>query len=470
METRRQFILKGGKLVAVAAAATAAGPTVFTRDARAAGQLKILQWSHFVPAYDKWFDPWAKKWGAAKGIEVTVDHVGFADVVPRATAEVAAQAGHDIHMFLALASAFEEHVVDLADVQRTLEQKHGPQIELAKRSTYNTHTRKQFAVSDMWVPDPGDYLQVVWSEIGLPEGPVTWEDLIKAAPEIKKKHPEMQIPIGIGLSQDIDSNMAVRAILWCHGGSIQDKDGNLVLNSSETLAALEYAKRLYAVGMTQAVLSWNAASNNQALNARETSYILNSISAYRTAQDNKLPVADDIFFTPALRGPAAQMASEHVMSGYVIWKFSKNQDVAKEFLVALVDASREGTMASKLYNFPSFYGSVAESSTPMAKKQESGAAWLAKLCREDPFGSKPADKLRVLETSPKWSTNLGYPGNANPAEGEIFDTYVLTDMFAKAATGALSPKDALAEANTRAKEIFTKWRKKGLVGGGAKDR
>ena len=88
METRRQFIVKGGKLVAAAAAATAAGPTVFTRDVRAAGQLKVLQWSHFVPAYDKWFDPWAKKWGEAHGLEVTVDHVGFADVVPRATAEV----------------------------------------------------------------------------------------------------------------------------------------------------------------------------------------------------------------------------------------------------------------------------------------------------------------------------------------------------------------------------------------------
>ena len=34
------------------------------------------------------------------------------------------------------------------------------------------------------------------------------------------------------------------------------------------------------------------------------------------------------------------------MSGYVIWKFSKNQDMAKEFLVALVDASRESMWAA----------------------------------------------------------------------------------------------------------------------------
>jgi Bacterial extracellular solute-binding protein len=472
MTTRRQFIARGMKLVAVSAAGPAMGlPTVFTRQADAAGQLRILQWSHFVPAYDKWFDPWAKAWGAAKGVDVTVDHVSFADVIPRATAEVAAQSGHDVHMFLGLASAFEEHVIDLADVQATLEKKYGPQVELAKRSTYNPMTKKQFALSDMWVPDPGNYHKKVWTDIGMANGPVTYEDLLKAAPEVRKKAPQMQIPIGLGLSQDIDSNMAVRNILWCHGGSIQDKDGNVVLNSPETLAALEYTKRLYAVGMTPAVLSWNAASNNQAFNAQETSYILNSISAYRTAQDNKLPVLENYFFTPALKGPSGiQLASEHVMSGYVVWKFSKTQEVAKEFLVALVDASRDSMLASKLYNFPSFYGSVADAGTPLSKRVESGAAWIAKQCNNDPFGSTPPDKLALLAKALPWSTNLGYPGFANPAEGEIFDTYVLTDMFAKAATGALSPKDSLLEASGRSKEIFGKWRKKGMVGGGSRDR
>jgi multiple sugar transport system substrate-binding protein len=471
METRRQFILKGATLVAAGAAASAVGPTVLTRRAMAADkQLKILQWSHFVPAYDQWFDPWAKQWGASKGIEVTVDHVGFADVVPRATAEVAAQSGHDVHMFLGLASAFEEHVVDLGDVVNALEKKYGKQVDLSKRSTYNPFTKKQFALSDMWVPDPGNYHKKIWTDIGMPDGPVTYEDLVKAAPEIKKKYPQMQIPIGIGLSQDIDSNMAVRNILWCNGASTQDKDSNVVLNSPETLRALDYAKRLYSVGMTQAVLSWNAASNNQAFNAQETSYILNSISAYRTAQDNKLPVLEYYFFVPALKGPTGIMlASEHVMSGYVVWKFSKNQEAGKEFLMALVDASRESMNASKLYNFPSFYGAAADPGTPLAKKVESGAAWISKQCNNDPFGSKPADKLALLAKSQPWSTNLGHPNYANPAEGEIFDTYVVTDMFAKAATGALSPKDAVLEASARAKEIYNKWRKKGMVGGGAKD-
>src|SRR2546429_7394504 len=148
----------------------------------------------------------------------------------------------------------------------------------------------------------------------MPDGPVTWEDLVKAAPLIKGKHPEIQIPIGIGMSQELDSNMAARAMLWSFDGSIQDANENVVLGSDHALEALEFGVRLFKAGMNPSVMSWNAASNNQALNARQTGYILNSISAYRTAQDNKLPVADDTFLVPALKGPRGTgWASEHVM-------------------------------------------------------------------------------------------------------------------------------------------------------------
>ena len=95
---------------------------------------------------------------------------------------------------------------------------------------------------------------------------------------LKKVAPQMQIPIGIGLSQDIDSNMAVRNMLWCHGGSIQDKDGNVVLNSPETLRALEYAKKLYYVGMTQAVKQWAASvCEGRIVSCLEGGYNLNTL-------------------------------------------------------------------------------------------------------------------------------------------------------------------------------------------------
>src|SRR2546428_5920197 len=154
----------------------------------------------------------------------------------------------------------------------------------------------------------------------MPDGPATWEDLVKAAPLIKGKHPEIQIPIGIGMSQELDSNMAARAMIWSFDGSVQDQNENVVLKSDHSLEALEFGVRLFKAGMNPSVMSWNAASNNQALNARPTGYILNSTPAFRTAQDNKLPVADDIFFVPALKGPrGARGASAHGVGVYGVW-------------------------------------------------------------------------------------------------------------------------------------------------------
>jgi multiple sugar transport system substrate-binding protein len=440
-----------------------AGPYIVRAQAR---QLRIMTWSHFVPAFDAWFDPFARTWGQGKGIQVTVDHVTFADIVPRATAEVAAQQGHDVYFFIAPPSQFEQQVLDLADINQEAEKRYGPLVPYVKNSVYNPHTRKYFGFSDNWVPDPGDYLKSAWAGVGMVNGPKTWDDLVKAGTEIKKKSPAIQIPIGVGLSQDIDSNMATRAIMWSFGASIQDKDSNVVLNSEQTVKAVEYGIRLFREVMTPAVLSWNAASNNLALNAQQTAYILNSISAYRAAQDQRLPVASDIFFTPALRGPAAAQVATHVMGVWVVWRFSRAPDLAKEFLLHLLENYRDAVMASKLYNFPSYWGSVADKNVPLAEKAAAGRRWIRSRVFQDPFASLPPDKLKVLAEAEKWSTNVGHPGTANPAEGEIFDTYVITDMFAKAATGQLQPKQAVEEADRRVKEIFRKWRQAGLVGGG----
>src|SRR5438046_3078525 len=462
---RREFVTTTGAAVAAAAL----GPTI--RIKRPQKTLKILQWSHFVPSYDVWFDKYAKDWGATKGVEVTVDHIALADLGTRANAEVAAQQGHDLFQFLSPPGAFEPQVLDMADVVQQTERQNGPIHDRCRRSTYNPVTRKWFGFSDNYVPDPGDYLKSYRAEIRAPDVPVTWEDLVKPAPLIKGKHPEIQIPIGIGMSQELDSNMAARAMLWSFDGSIQDANENVVLGSDHALEALEFGVRLFQAGMTPAVLSWNAASNNQALNARQTSYILNSISAYRTAQDNKLPVADDIFFVPALKGPRGTgWASEHVMGIYAIWKFAQSPDVAKQFLLDLIAHYRDAVMGSKLYNFPAYPGSLADPGTPLGQKPAAGNRWLEQATANDPFGSNPPTKLRPIATALQWATNIGYPGPANPAESEVFDTFVLPTMFANAATGRLTPAQALDDAHQQVKRIFEKWRAKGLVAGGAGDK
>ena len=121
--------------------------------------------------------------------------------------------------------------------------------------------------------------------------------------------------------------------------------------------------------MTNEVFSWTAASNNQGLVAGQLSYILNSISAYRTAQTSNPSVADDIFFTPALNGPGGKgLASQHVVRSYMIPRWAKNVDKAKQFLLDLVGAAHDAVYNSELYDFPAF------SSTPRPRHCPAGSA------------------------------------------------------------------------------------------------
>src|SRR5687768_3850043 len=50
--------------------------------------LNILQWSHFVPRYDAWFDQFVQDWATANGVTAKVDHINTADVPAAIAAEI----------------------------------------------------------------------------------------------------------------------------------------------------------------------------------------------------------------------------------------------------------------------------------------------------------------------------------------------------------------------------------------------
>ncbi len=116
--TRRQVVKAAGAI----GVAASVGPFFIPRPARAAKTLKILQWVHFVPAYDKWFnETYVKEWGAKNDTEVTVDNISIALLNSRAAAEASAQKGHDLFMFNWPPPVYEDQVIDLAEVYQEVE-------------------------------------------------------------------------------------------------------------------------------------------------------------------------------------------------------------------------------------------------------------------------------------------------------------------------------------------------------------
>jgi multiple sugar transport system substrate-binding protein len=408
-------------------------------------KLRILQWVHFVPAYDEWFNKkYVVEWGQKNDTDVTVDNIGIAGINARAAAEISAQKGHDLFLFNWPPPSFEEQTVDMKDVYQELEKKFGKPIDLAVKSTYNPKTRKYFAFSPSFTPDPVNYRQDLFGEVGMAGGPRTWDDVRKKGAEIKKTR---NAPVGIGLANEIDTGMAMRTIMYAFGSHEQDPQGNLVLNSKQTLEAVKFVKALFTEAMTPEVFTWDASSNNRAMIAGTISLALNAISITRTAEKDNPEISKKIQLTKALGGPVRAIGLEHVMQCYVTWKFSENIDGAKKFLVDYGTNFDQAFRAGEFYDFPSFEKSVPD---------------LKKLIANDPK-AHPADKYRVLDDVLNWATNVGYPGYSTAAIDEIFGTWVLNVMFAKAASGSASPEEALREADIACKRIFAKWKEKGLV-------
>jgi multiple sugar transport system substrate-binding protein len=458
------------KVAGTGALAMGLGPAVIIPGRAHADEktLKILQWSHFVPRYDKdWFDGFAKRWGESKSIEVTVDHINLAEIGARTAAEISAGEGHDLIEWIAPPAQFEPSVLDLTDVNREAQKRFGRQHPLCTKSSYNPNTKKYYSFCHGWVIDPGCYRRSLWDKAGRPMGPDAWEDLITFGGKIKK---EQGIQLGIGLSQELDSNMAARALLWSFGSSVQDEHENVVLANDRTLEALSFMARLYKESMVPEVFAWAAVSNNQALIAGKASYILNSISAYRSAQKEVPEIAKDVYFVPALQGPGgARWSCEHVIYNYIVPNYSKKAELAKEFLLTLVDNYDQAIYASELYNSPAFFDAPIPAGD-RGYKPVAGATKIRDLhngwFEDDPFRIEGEEKgkLATLKNAEEWSTNVGHPGPANPAIGEVFATFVLPNMMANVARG-MDPKMAMNEADGSVKTIFEKWRKKGLVGG-----
>lgn len=436
--TRREFVKAAGAGAIAAAAATSG---LAPRAARAQRKtLRIVQWSHFVPAYDKWFDgEFCKQWGEKNDTRVVVDHISIGEINARAAAEVAAQRGHDLFMFLSPPAAYEKQVIDHVHVYREVEKKWGKPVDLAVKSTLNPRTKKYFAFSDSYVPDPGNYRQDLWSQVGYPNGPDTWEDLHKGAKAIKERFGN---PCGIGLSQELDTNMAMRALLWSFGGSVQDQEGRVVIDSKHTIDALQFMRSLQKDAQTNEVFTWDPSSNNRAILAGKSSFVANAISVTRQAEKDNPEMSKKIQLTPALRGPVRRIAAEHVMDCYVVWKFADNKDGAQKFLVDYMDDFRRAFLASEFYNFPSFPKTVPD---------------IQQVIANDPKAAPP-DKYKVLGNVLEWATNVGYPGYATAAIDEVFNTFVIPTMFAKVARDELSAAESARAAQKEIERIFEKWK------------
>jgi multiple sugar transport system substrate-binding protein len=287
-----------------------------------------------------------------------------------------------------------------------------------------------------------NYRKDLWDAVGTV--PDTWEDVRRGGRKIKLLHEK---PLGIGLGGDPDGEAVVRAILYSFGASEQDADNRPALKSAAALEVFKFVKALYEETMTAKVLTWDPASNNHLMLEGVGSLVLNAMSITRTAENIKLPVGEQIWLAPVPQGPVRRLTPVTGIQTYAIWKFAKNIDGAKQFLVDYLGQFRHGFLASEFYNTPCFPRTVPDLHELLARDAK----------------ATPPDKYKVLSDAGNWTTNFGYPGYTNAAIAEIFNSGLIGKMMGQAATGKLTPEEALNQADVQVQRIFQTWRERGKI-------
>ena len=447
--TRRQLLKTAGVGLAGAALAPIyAGcvPGQITGGKR----LSILQDAHFIPAYDDWFDKYAKEeWGPKNNVKVDVDHVQTLELPGRLAGEAAGRVGHDLLEFNAQIQTFryKDLLVDVGDVVNFAIDKFGQPVKMAKDIAF---------LDGVWRGMPDYYIIIAplvrddLLQAADPGNPIeTWEDVRAFARKTKQKFGNKMA--GLAISNCNDANHNWRAIMWSYGASEVAADGKSVnVDTPEFKNFLEFSKAFFQEAITNEVFAWDDVSDNRYLGSGDGAFIHDAISSIRSIQDSGKddPKRLDLYNSISLRKPLKGPAGVHTMPDvnlYSIWNFSKNQDIAKQFLKDYIALGPKLMKESKGYNMP-FYENLFQK--PMAVIGEPDPPPLGK-------GDKKYDRLQDYKGAIVHT--FGYPGPPNAPAQEVLAGFHLPAIVGQYVLGA-SLKDTLADAHRRLDPIYKKYK------------
>ncbi len=434
---RRKF-LEGS--AGVAAAATLGTGAVFAPAVHAqtlafkpekGAKLRVLRWSRFVQGDIDAYMINVKKFIEKTGIEVRVDNEGWEDVRPKAAVAANTGAGPDIILSTNDdANLYPEKLLDVTDLAEYLSKKYGG-----------------------WYPACEAYLRPDGKKwIGIPLGAagammVYRQSMVKAAgfdafPKdtagflamLKALHAK-GTPGGFALGNATGDGLWTNWLIWSHGGKLVDQNNKVVIDSAETVRALEYAKEMYAT-FIPGTLSWLDPNNNKAFLDSQISVTNNGISIYyatKTATDPKVQaLKEDVQHASYPIGPAGVATESHLFFNQMAMKYTKYPQAAKEFLRFMMEKEQ----------FEPWLTSAGGYIAPPLDAYAKIPVWTS-----DPKNTPYRDAVKNMRPS-------GYAGKLGYASAGAGADFIVTNMVAEAASGSKTPKEAAERAQKRAERYY----------------
>lgn len=432
--TRREVF----KLGAGAALVGATGARIAPADAvdlkftpEKGAKLRVLRWKQFVQGDIDAYMANTKKFVETTGIEVRVDTESWEDIPAKSAVAANIGAGPDIIIGTNDSPhKFPDKLVDLTDLAEYLGEKYGGWYDVCR--AYGTRGKRWIGIPQGILGSCVNYRISNVQKAGFEKPPSDLPNFLKLCQNLKKNG----TPGGFALGHATgDANNWTHWCLWTHGGKVADEKGNVVLDSPETVAALEYARQLYPT-FNEGTLTWLDPSNNKVFLAGDCSITGNGISIYyvaKTSSDPKLQaVAKDMDHVHYPIGPIGRPTQQNTIVQAFVMNYTKYPNTAKEYL---------RFMWEKEQFDPWMVASLGYVSQPL-KSYEKNEVWKSDP-KVTPFGE--VSKL-ILPN--------GYAGPLGVASATVLGDFIVVDMFAEAASGAQTPKDAAKRAAERAKRYY----------------
>jgi multiple sugar transport system substrate-binding protein len=393
--------------------------------------IRIMRPTKFIDGDQQLYEAAVKSFTEKTGVEVKTSYESWEDLRPKTAVSANIGSGPDIvWSWLDDAHQFPEKLVDLSDVAGYIGEKHGGWWETPMK-----YGRTQ---DGSWIAMPVgagggciNYRKSWLQQAGFESIPDNYPGMLKVFQGFQK----IGHPGGLTLGNAVGDGNTLHWLLWGHGGKMVDEKNNVVINSPETIAALEYMKELYAT-FIPGTLTWLDPNNNKAFLAGEVGIVHNGISIYWVAKNSQDPkiraIADDMDHARPPMGPIGQRGETSLIVNAFIFKHTKFPNAAKAFLLHFFETEQ----------YTAWQTACTGYWQPTLKAYDALPFWTT-----DP-------KLTPFRDIVKNMKYYGYSGQLGYASAAVLADYVVVQMFASVASGQATPKDAAAQAEKRASRYY----------------
>jgi multiple sugar transport system substrate-binding protein len=394
--------------------------------------LNVLRWESFVAGDHELWQANTENFSKTTGIPVEVGYVPWQEV--RTTAAEVADRGSGPDIVFGWyddAHLFPDRLVPVTDVAAGLGAEYGDWYPVCKQ--YAT------GVLDEWIALPlgvaGScmvYRQSHVAAAGFDTFPADTDGFLALCQTLAKNG----TPPGFVLGPSIgDASVWTHWVLWAFGGKLVDLQGWIVIDSAQTLAALEYARELYQT-FVPGTTSWLDADNNEAFLAGRISLTANGVSIYYAAKNSDDPamkaMAEDIQHANFPVGPVGTPTELFLISQAMVFDHTPYPNAAKAYLRFMWEREQ--------YE-PWQKASLGYVTQPL-RAYEDNPVWT-----EDPKITPYRDCTdRML-----WD---GYAGPLGAASAAAMSDNIVVNMVAQAASGAKSPREAMREAHRLTRRYY----------------